>query len=95
MILASSLPRFKSFLGGFRPCTCALLVLAAFVLQRGRLSVLACARSIRSDAPDAGNLLRFLAGSREPAVLLSQAQQALLAEVLGQEGVWVLAVDST
>jgi DDE family transposase len=95
MILATSLPRFKPFLGGSSPCTCALLVLAAFVLQRGRLSVSACARSIRSDVRDAGNLLRFLAGSREPAVLLRQAQQALLAEALGQGGVWVLAVDST
>jgi hypothetical protein len=45
MIVASSLPRFQSFLGGSGPC--ALLVLAAFVLQRGRLSVVACAHSIR------------------------------------------------
>jgi hypothetical protein len=95
MILATSLPRFKAFLGDRRPSTCALLVLAAFLLQRGRLSVLTASRSIRSDVRDAGNLLRFLAGSREPALLLGLAQQALLAEVLGQPGRWVLAVDST
>jgi DDE family transposase len=95
VILASSLPRFKAFLGDHTPSACGLLLLTAFLLHRGRLCVARAARSIRSEVRDAGNLLRFLAGSREPALLLGLAQQALLRDLLDDEGLWVFAVDST
>jgi hypothetical protein len=95
MILATSLPRFKAFLPDLTPCTGALLFVTAFLMQRGRLRVTAAARSIRWDVRDAGNLLRFRAGSRQPALLLATAQQVLLAQAASQRGTWGVAVDST
>src|SRR5262245_28399926 len=95
MILATSLPRFKAFLPSITPCTNSLLFVTAFLMQRGRLSVTSAARSIRCDVRDAGNLLRFLAGSRQPALLLACAQQVLLAQAASERGTWVVAVDST
>jgi Transposase DDE domain len=95
MILASSLPRFKEFLGKVTPSPCALLFIAVFVLHQGRRSVARAARMIRSDIRDAGNLLRFLAGSREPALLLQAAQASLWEAVAQEKGLWLFAVDGT
>ncbi len=95
MILSTSLPGFKAFLSGCAVSQRSLLLIAAFLLHRGRLSVTAAARTIRADVRDAGNLLRFLAGSREPALLLRAAQAALLDAVGHEEGLWVFAVDAT
>jgi hypothetical protein len=95
VIVSTSLPRFKAFLSGHVPSPCALLLLTAFLLHQGRRCDARAARSVRSAVRDAGNLLRYLAGSKEPALLLRLAQQALLAEAAAEGGLWVFAVDAT
>ena len=101
MIFATSLPGFKSFLGkAAANCSdfshvvacvaCALLPCVA------RRSVTAASRCIRSDLRDAGNLLRFLGGSRSPAALLAAAQRRLLDDARRRQGrLHLLLLDST
>ncbi len=62
MLFASSLPRFKAFLGAFcckgSDLTCCLLFLNPFILPASRRSVAAASRSVLSDLRNAGWLLR-------------------------------------
>jgi hypothetical protein len=83
MIFATSLPGFKAFLGKTAEQCVDFNHVVAFVAcvllpTVARRSVHAAARAVRGEARDAGNLLRFLGGSRSPAVLLAAAQQRLL-----------------
>ncbi len=100
MIFASSLPRFKSFLGNFvcksSDLSCCLLFITPFILPTCRRSVAAAARSVLDDVRNAGWLLRWLGGSSAPAALLAAAQhQLLLAARDHADRLHVLAIDST
>jgi|APFre7841882724_1041349.scaffolds.fasta_scaffold54096_1 hypothetical protein len=82
MIFATSLPRFKTFLADFSgkisDWTCAVLLIAPFLMPTGRRSVAAAARGVLQDVRDAGWLLRWLGGSSAPQALLAVAQNELL-----------------
>ena len=101
MIFANSLPGFKTFLGK-TASACAdfshvvasvACVLLPTVVRR---SVQAASRSVCADLRDAGNLLRFLGGSRSPATLLAAAQQRLLHEARRQrDRLHIVVLDST
>jgi hypothetical protein len=100
MIFATSLPRFKAFLGNFSckasDLSCCLLLLSSFVLPLLRRSVAAASRSVLSDVREASWLLRWLGGSKAPAALRAAAQaqlQAAAAQAAGR--LHVLAIDST
>jgi hypothetical protein len=100
MIFATSLPRFKSFLGDFVPKTsdlsCCLLFITPFLVPTCRRSVAAAARSVLDDVRDAGWLLRWLGGSSAPAALLAAAQNQLLHAARDKaERLHVLVIDST
>src|ERR1700722_4001859 len=100
MIFASSLPRFKSFLGSFvcksSDLSCCLLFITPFLLPTCRRSVAAAARSVLDDVRDAGWLLRWLGGSSAPAALLAAAQHQLLHAARDHaDRLHVLAIDST
>lgn len=101
MIFANSLPGFKSFLGQTARCCTDFGHVTAFVAclllpAVARRSVKAAARSVRSDLRDAGNLLRFLGGSRSPGVLLAWAQQRLLDDAGTQRArLHLLVLDAT
>jgi hypothetical protein len=101
MIFATSLPGFKSFLGK-AAAECSgfghVVAFVACVLMPAvaRRSVKAAARCVRSDLRDAGNLLRFLGGSRSPAALLAAAQRRLLDDARTQrDRLHLLVLDST
>jgi hypothetical protein len=100
MIFATSLPRFKAFLGDCchkaSDVACCGLFLACFILPAGRRSVAAAARSVLGDVRNAGWLLFWLGSSAAPAALLAAAQFQLqtAARPHGQ-GLHVLAIDST
>ena len=101
MIFANSLPGFKTFLGKTASACADFSHIVAFVAcvllpTVARRSVQAAARSVRSDLRDAGNLLRFLGGSRSPATLLAAAQQRLLHEARRQrDRLHIVVLDST
>src|SRR5947209_11579347 len=100
MIFATSLPRFKTFLGNFicksSDLSCCLLFIAPFLLPTCRRSVAAAARSLLDDVRDAGWLLRWLGGSAAPAALLAAAQKQLVHAARDQaDRLHVLAIDST
>jgi hypothetical protein len=100
MIFATSLPRFKAFLGdSCRKATdlaCCLLFITPFLLPAARRSVAAASRSVLDDARDAGWLLRWLGWSCAPEALLAAAQHRLLAEArCAPDRLHVLAIDST
>src|SRR4051812_6216872 len=100
MIFATSLPRFKAFLGDFcgkaSDLACCLLMLTPFLLPAGRRSVAAASRSILTDVRDAGWLLRWLGGSTAPAALLAAAQARLLQAANEKASrLHVLVIDST
>src|SRR5262245_16700435 len=100
MIFATSLPRFKAFLGN--SCrqasdrTCCLLLLCSFILPTARRSVAAASRAILADCRDASWLLCWLGASKAPAALLAAAQfQLETAARRPAQGLHVLAIDST
>jgi hypothetical protein len=100
MIFATSLPGFKSFLGQAADRAAdfghVVAFVACFILPAARRSVKAAARSVRSEFRDAGNLLRFLGGSRSPSVLLAAAQTRLLRDRREGAGrLHLLILDST
>jgi hypothetical protein len=101
MIFANSLRGFKSFLGKSADGCADFGHVVAFVAvvllpAVSRRSVLAVGRAIRSEVRDAGNLLRFLGGSRSPAVLLACAQQRLLDDAHQRDKrLHLLLIDST
>jgi hypothetical protein len=106
MIFANSLPGFKAFLGksadGCSDFGHVVAFVASILLPAvARRSVHAAGRAVRSELRDAGNLLRFLGGSRSPCVLLAAAQQALLQQALLQQAhqrdkrLHLLVLDST
>jgi len=101
MIFATSLPGFKAFLGktadGCADVGHVVAFVACFVLPAvARRSVTAASRALRCELRDAGNLLRFLGGSRSPSVLLAAAQARLLEEAHGRGRLLhLLLVDST
>jgi hypothetical protein len=101
MIFATSLPGFKSFLGkaadGCADFGHVVAFVAAVLLPAvARRSVHAAGRAVRSELRDAGNLLRFLGGSRSSCVLLAAAQQRLLDEAHQRDQrLHLLVLDST
>lgn len=101
MIFADSLPGFKTFLGALAEKCADFGHVVAFVgcillPTVARRSVRAAGRAVRSELRDAGNLLRFLGGSRSPAVLLAAAQQRLLDEAAARDRrLHLLLLDST
>ena len=100
MIFASSLPRFKAFLGDFRckssDLACCVLFLTPFILPAARRSVAAASRSVLCDLRDAGWLLRWLGSSPAPAALLAAAQFQLRAAAdEDADRLHVLILDST
>jgi Transposase DDE domain len=100
MIFATSLPRFKAFLGDLAckstDWACCLLFITPFLLPVCRRSVAAAARSILNDVRDAGWLLRWLGSSTAPAALLAAAQVQLLHAARDQaDRLHVVAIDST
>jgi hypothetical protein len=101
MIFSTSLPGFKSFLGK-AACRCSdtghviAFVACSLLPSAARRSVKAAARSLRSDLRDAGNLLRFLSGSKSPATLLAATQQRLLDNArTHRDRLHLLVLDST
>jgi hypothetical protein len=82
MIFATSLPRFKAFLGDFSCKTtdwaCCVLFITPFLLPACRRSVAAAARSVLTDIRDAGWMLRWLGSSSAPEAMLAAAQVQLL-----------------
>jgi hypothetical protein len=100
MIFATSLPRFKAFLGNSGPkvtdLACGMLFLTSFRLPVARRSVAAAARSVLSDLRDAGWLLRWRGSSSAPAALLAAAQYQLqVAARCAPDRRHVLVIDST
>jgi len=100
MIFATSLPRFKTFLGNLvcksSDWSCCLLLITPFLLPVCRRSVAAAARSVLDDGRDAGWLLRWLGSSTAPAALLAAAQNQLLQAARDHaDRLHVLAIDST
>lgn len=82
MIFATSLPRFKAFLGDFSckstDMACCMLFIAPFLLPTCRRSVAAASRSVLNDIRDAGWMLRWLGSSAAPEAMLAAAQVQLL-----------------
>jgi len=101
MIFATSLPGFKSFLGkAAEECSdfghVVAFVACVLLPSVSRRSVHAAGRAVRSEVRDAGNLLRFLGGSRSPGVLLAAAQNQLLDEAHQRDKrLHLLLIDST
>ena len=101
MTFANSLPGFKAFLGQAAdgcPDFGHVVAFVATILPptAARRSVHAAGRAVRSELRDAGNLLRFLGGSRSPAVLLAAARQALLEQARQRDKrLHLLVLDST
>jgi hypothetical protein len=101
MIFATSLPGFKSFLGKARDECADFSHVIAFVScillpTVARRSVYSAGRAIRSELRDAANLLRFLGGSRSPAILLAAAQTRLLDDAHQRDQrLHLLLLDST
>jgi hypothetical protein len=105
MIFADSLPGFKSFLGEAAQKCAGFGHVVAFVTcfilpDLAKRSVLAASRALRCELRDAGNLLRFLAGSRSPSALLAAAQMRLLEQAhararAGRARLHLLLIDST
>jgi Transposase DDE domain len=100
MIFATSLPRFKAFLGNSlcknSDWACCLLFITPFLLPLCRRSVAAAARSLLHDVRDAGWLLRWLGSSTAPAALLAAAQRQLLHVARDRaDRLHLVAIDST
>ena len=100
MIFATSLPRFKAFLGDHCPKPSDLQNCLSFIvpciIPFCRRSVTAAARSILNDFRHPAWLLRWLGGSKAPEVLLAAAQHQLQAAARCTAGnLHVLVVDST
>jgi hypothetical protein len=100
MIFATSLPRFKAFLGDAlqksSDISCCLLFLSTFLLPAARRSVTSAAGSVLEDVRNAGWLLRWLGSSQAPQALLQAAQHRLLMEARCQPNrLHVLAIDSS
>jgi hypothetical protein len=100
MIFATSLPRFKVFLGDFSckstDMACCVLFLTPFLLPTCRRSVAAAAHSVLNDVRDAGWMLRWLGSSSAPQAMLAAAQVQLLTLARDSaKGLHILILDST